>query len=168
MLFGRLKRHADGGIPYMVMCDLNGGSPNLNSTRTVTVQSTLLEKTTVRFVFVHNSALPHRLENTRLQKAMPIGSTTVPQVLPECSRPVAQSRKLDKACVIPGRDPRLPTIYEAFNHPLTQCANSRSFYVKQDLHEARMQEALDLEKELKIPLGNAEQVSALGKNLLPT
>jgi len=69
---------------------------------------------------------------------------------------------LDRVCNLPGRDPRLPVIYEAFNHPLN---NGRSFYIKQALDEEGMQKAHNLEKELKIPLGNAEQVSALGKNI---
>ena len=96
---------------------------------------------------------------------MPSGTTAVPHVLHGCSAP---NGKLDKVCDLPGRDPKLPAIHEAFNHPLTQCANGRSFYVKQELHEEAMQEALDLEKELKIPFGIAEEVSALGKNLLYT
>lgn len=96
---------------------------------------------------------------------MPICSTTrLPQVLHERSHSVVPDRRLDKVCVLPGRDPRLPTIYKAFNHPLNRCANGRSFYIKQDLHENEMQEALDLEKELKIPMGNAEQASVLGQS----
>jgi hypothetical protein len=77
--------------------------------------------------------------------------------------PLAGNATLDKVCHIAGRSPKLPVIYEAFNHPLTRGANCRSFYVKQDLHEVRMREALDLESQLKIPLGNAEDVSDLGK-----
>lgn len=77
--------------------------------------------------------------------------------------PLVHDATLDKVCQIAGRDPKLPVIYEAFNHPLTRRANGRSFYVKQDLHEVRMREALDLESELKIPLGKADDVSDLGK-----
>lgn len=72
----------------------------------------------------------------------------------------------DKECNLFGRDPRLPTIYESFNHPLNKSPNGRSFYIKQDLSQEAMQKAHNLEKELKAPSGDAEQVSTLGKNLL--
>lgn len=73
---------------------------------------------------------------------------------------------LNQVCHIAGHNPKLPVIYEAFNHPLTRCTNGCSFYVKQDLHEDRMRESLDLESELKILLGKADDVSALGKMVI--
>jgi hypothetical protein len=76
---------------------------------------------------------------------------------------IVSNPTIENVCHIAGRDPKLPVIYEAINHPLTRCPNGRSFYVKQDLHEVRMREALDLERELKIPLGKADDVSDLGK-----
>ena len=71
---------------------------------------------------------------------------------------IVRNATLDKVCHIAGCDPKLPVIYKAFNHPLTQCGNGRSFYAKQDLHEDQMRESLDLERELKIPLGKADEV----------
>lgn len=76
------------------------------------------------------------------------------------------NQRPNRACSLSGRDQRLPVIYEAFNHPLTQSGGGRSFYARQSLDDKAMQEALNLEKSLKIPLGNAEKVSGLGKSYL--
>jgi hypothetical protein len=79
--------------------------------------------------------------------------------------PVIGSHLSDRVCELPGRDLRLPTIYEAFNHPLNSSANGRSFYIKQSLNKDSMQQAHELEKSLKTPLGDARQVSDLGKDI---
>lgn len=63
-----------------------------------------------------------------------------------------------------GRNPRLPGIYEAFNHPLLPAQNAgRTFVIRFNAHPAAMNEAAQYEKTLKVPQEQLAELEAAGK-----
>lgn len=57
----------------------------------------------------------------------------------------------------------LPTLYEAFNHPLKPNKEGRVILFHQELTKKAMDAIFEFEEELTVPQGTPEEVEAMGK-----
>ncbi|KAF6751748.1 hypothetical protein DFP72DRAFT_473889 [Ephemerocybe angulata] len=79
--------------------------------------------------------------------------------MPTLAVPLYEEKKLD----LPGRNPLLPDIYEARNHPKPPLGSQgRCFIIKYDTSRIAMKDMRDFEETLKVPLGQRKELELQG------